>query len=117
MATLQIDAFVRDLPEPWPRDPAQRVIGAIREGGPFEESIKWGNPFFALDGRAVVKMFVARDWINVFFYRGADLEDPNNLLAEDGRSSMRRMRVLRDEPFHYELLAQLTRQAAALEIA
>lgn len=91
-----IDGYLASLAAPWPQSPASAVVAAIRSAGPLEESIKWGHPFFSLRGRAVVKVFTAREWIDVFFYRGADLLDPEGLLGFEGRSAMRRLQIGRD---------------------
>nr|WP_246318456.1 DUF1801 domain-containing protein [Leifsonia psychrotolerans] len=69
----------------------------IRESGALGEFIKWGSPYFSVNGRAVVKIHAAHDWIDVFFYRGSELRDPNELLGSEGKSSMRRVQIFRDQ--------------------
>ncbi len=92
-----VDLYLDNLAEPWPRQSAEAVIIMIRGAGALDEFIKWGQPYFSLGGRAVVKIYVAHDWINVFFYQGAELPDPAGLLGPGGRSSMRRLQILRDQ--------------------
>ena len=42
-----------------------------------------GQPFFSLNGRAMVKLGAARGWINFVDYRGAELSDPKELLVRE----------------------------------
>ena len=116
MPRSEIDAFIRSQPAPWPQERLAHIVEEIRRRGSLDESIKWGNPFFAVNNRSVVKLFVARDWINVFFYRGAELTDTDHLLASEGRSAMRRIRVQPDASAALDTsIGDLTRQAIALE--
>lgn len=95
--TNAFDEFLASLDSPWPRDTAASVVRALQRPTIVEESIKWGNPFFSLSGRAIAKIFVAREWINVYFYRGAELSDPDNLLGPEGNSAMTKLVVRHDE--------------------
>ncbi len=118
-----VDLYLGALPSPWPRQTAEAVIATIRRSGApdeslpnesvLDESMKWRQPYFSLHGRAVVKLFTAKDWIDVFFYRGAELADPDGLLGAEGRSSMRRLQILRDHAVPGGLQS-LVRQAIAL---
>ncbi|MCY0905837.1 DUF1801 domain-containing protein [Arthrobacter sp. H14-L1] len=89
--------YLDNLPDPWPRQSAEAVIMMIRGAGVLDEFIKWGHPYFSLRGHAIVKIYTARDWINVFFYQGAELPDPTALLGAEGRSSMRRLQIFRGQ--------------------
>lgn len=91
------EAYLADAQRPWPGEALDAVIAAIRAGADLDEAIKWGQPYFSLNGRAVVKLYAARDWINVFYYRGAELPDPEGLLVGDGPSGMRRLRAHRGD--------------------
>lgn len=95
-ATVEI--FLAELPAPWPRDTATAVVQALRRTDIVDESVKWGNPFFSVHGRAIVKIFVAREWINVYFYRGSELADPHHVLGPEGNSTMTKLRVAHGEP-------------------
>ena len=95
--TPLIDSYLANLEDPWPRQTACAVVGMIRDLGRLDESIKWGQPYFSLDGRAVMKIYTAHEWISIFFYHGAEIADPTELLGREGRSSMRRLQVRRDQ--------------------
>ena len=43
--------YLESLGRPWPRLGVEAVLTLIRAGGSFEESIKWGHPYFAVGGR------------------------------------------------------------------
>ncbi len=92
-----VDLFLDDLSDPWPRRVAEAVINMIRDCGRLDESIKWSHPYFSFDGHAIVKIYIAQEWIDIFFYQGAELPDPAGLLGAEGRSSMRRLQILRDQ--------------------
>lgn len=108
-----VNAYLDNLPDPWARNTAEAIINMIRRSGALDESIKWGHPFFSLHRRAVVKIYTARDWIDVFFYRGGALADPDGLLGAKGRSSMRRLQLPRDHAVPGGL-QELIRQAVAV---
>ncbi len=114
-ATTGVDSYLDAAVRPWPHDALCDVVKAIRDCGPFDESIKWGNPFFGVNGRAVVKLFAAKEWINVFYYRGAELPDPRGVLESEGRTAMRRVRIQRNDVVDRKTLVLLTRAAADLE--
>lgn len=95
--TSPVDTYLDSLSDPWSRDIAETVITMIRGSGGLDEFIKWGHPYFSSNGHATVKIFTAHDWINVFFYQGAELHDPTGLLGPEGRSNMRRVQIFRDQ--------------------
>lgn len=108
-----VDLYLDNLADPWPRRSAEAVIIMIRGAGALDEFIKWGQPYFSLDGQAIVKIFTAHDWINVFFYHGTELSDPAGLLGPEGRSSMRRLQIFRDQAVPSGL-RDLVRQSVTL---
>lgn len=56
------------------------------------ESIKWGNPYFEQRG-AVVKWYVAKEWINVYFYKGHLLDDPQGVFELTDNCRMRTIKI------------------------
>lgn len=87
-----VDSFVDEL-EGWQRLSYARLLSDIRAAAPFGEHIKWGNPYFEIDGSAVVKTFCAKDWINVYFFRGRELADPAGLFETTTNARMRTIRI------------------------
>ena len=117
MSASPLDTYLSAAERPWPHTALATIITAIRAGANFEESIKWGQPYFAVNGRAVVKLYAARDWINLFYYRGSELPDPAGLLVGNGASSMRRQRFYRNDTYlPVTEIERLARAAAALAV-
>ena len=114
MTVADVDRYLAEATHPWPAEVLTSTVTAIRAGGPFREAIKWSHPYFSLNGHAVVKLYAAQEWINIFYYRGAELEDPDGLLQGDGPSGMRRMRIHRDAGIPLHQIQNLSRAAADL---
>ena len=53
----------------------------------------------------MVKLFVASEWINLWYHRGSDPHDDCGLLTKEVRSAMRRLRISRDDIVDYEAIA------------
>lgn len=90
--TVSVDSFVEEL-EGWQRVSYTQLLSAIRAAAPFGEHIKWGNPYFEIDGSAVVKTFCAKEWINVYFFRGRELRDPAGLFETTTNARMRTIKI------------------------
>ena len=115
MSSTEVDAFVDGLDEEWKRRDCAAMVHIIRTlDVPLTESIKWGNPFFA-GNKAVTKWFVAREWINVYFYQGQRLADPRGLLEASDNARMRTMRLSAAMPLDPEGFEDLLRAAVALD--
>ncbi len=83
---------MQSLPS-WQRDQCTQIITLIRKSSnEITESIKWKNPYFDLDG-AFIKFFCAKEWVNVYFYKGYLLPDPVNLLEKTDNAKMRTLRL------------------------
>ncbi|MBN9610284.1 MAG: hypothetical protein BGO26_02990 [Actinobacteria bacterium 69-20] len=115
MTGSPLDSYLAAAERPWPHTALKAIITAIRAGAAFDEAIEWGQPYFSRSGHAVVKLHAARDWINLFYYRGAELPDPGGLLVGEGSSGMRRQRVHRGDPdLPLAEIQRLVRTAAIL---
>ena len=92
MSREAVNRFVSCLEQRWQQDFCAELLRDIRAvRPPLDEAIKWHNPYFS--GRAaVLKWYCAKDWINVYFYRGSELDDPDGVFAP---SNSRRLRALR----------------------
>lgn len=107
-------AYLADLAIPWQRQVCERVIASIRTLATFEEDLKWGHPYFAVGGAAAIKLYCAAKWINVYFYRGHELDDPSGLFDTDTNSSMRKIRISEKSSINNAALLTLIAQAHAL---
>ena len=82
----------------------------------MEMSIKWRNPFFSHNG-AVLKWFVAKEWINVYFFKGSSLDDPAGLFIPTDNEEMRTIRLIETDKVPGKTIADLVRRAVALQEA
>lgn len=76
----------------------------------------WGTIYFSLTGRAkdlVVAIGPMPDRINVYFARGADLDDPGKLLEGTGKK-MRHVKVFESKQIRSRALKALIKQAVAI---
>lgn len=106
--------YLAKLALPWQRQVCERVIASIRTVATFEEDLKWGHPYFAVQGAAAIKLYCAAKWINVYFYRGHELADPSGLFDTDTNSSMRRIKISETPNVDNAALLTLIAQAHAL---
>ena len=98
-----VDEYVESL-SGWQRDVAKglrKLIKASSQG--LIEEVKWGYPFYTSGGKNVCAFMHMRDTVNFVLCRGADLEDPGDLIEGTGRSmrhvKLRRLKDLRKGPF------------------
>lgn len=61
-----IDAFINSLNSKWQKETCVELLSLQGEvSDQIEASIKWGNPYFSYNGKALLKWYCAKDWINV----------------------------------------------------
>jgi hypothetical protein len=87
-------------------------LRALRE--PLDESLKWRNPHFDGCG-AVLKWYVAKEWINVYFYRGDLLEDRRGCFDATDNTRMRTIKVSKQRPLDRDAFRDLLGQAVGLD--
>jgi hypothetical protein len=76
----------------------------------LDESIKWRNPNFDRDG-AVVKWFLANEWINVIFYKGHLLDDRDGCFEPTDNIRMRTIKITEARPLDRSAWDRLLRAA------
>ena len=114
MSSADVDAFVSGLPTGWKRDACLVLLEEIRAlPTPLAESIKWRNPFFDLHG-AVLKWYVAKGWINVYFYKGHLLDDAEGLFEPTDDSRMRTIKITEARSLDRAIFAALLHAAVKL---
>lgn len=110
-----VDTFVESLATSWQRSLCTRLLAATRQAGPqVTETIKWGNPYFSFRGAAVVKWYVSRNWINVYFFKGRLLKDPSCLFVESDTKLMRIVRLFEKSQVDFIKLTELLNAAFLL---
>jgi hypothetical protein len=110
-----IDGYVAALATPWQREACGWLLTDIRGIATFGEHIKWANPYFEIDGAAVIKWFRAKEWINVYFFRGTELEDPHGLFEATDNAKMRTIKIYESSDIDRSAFRELV--AAAVRLA
>lgn len=78
----------------WQHTYCTHIITSILAASPYiQSSIKWNNPYFDLHG-SFIKLFVAKDWINIYFYKGHLLN--SNLFEKTDNNYMRTIKIYKD---------------------
>jgi len=111
-ADKTVDGYVAGLGD-WRGGVVQAVRGVIRATAPeARESIKWAQPVWESNGPfAYVK--ACPKAVNLGFWRGVDLDDPDGLLTGDG-DRMRHVKLTSPTQLDREILAGWVRQAVGL---
>jgi hypothetical protein len=91
----------------------KRLREVIREASPgIEEEVKWGQPCFSKGGK-VAYVMTSKSHFTLGFFRGAELADPDGLLAGSGKV-MRSLKLTRAEDVPAATIRAWIRQAVAL---
>jgi uncharacterized protein YdeI (YjbR/CyaY-like superfamily) len=80
----------------------------------LEESIKWGMPVYSLKGKNAVGIGVFKSYVGLWFFQGAFLKDPKNILinAQEGKTKAQsQMRFTSIKGIDYELVKVYIREA------
>lgn len=113
MAKVQsIDDYIESLPD-WRGEVVASARDAIVGAAPdATASIKWAQPVFEAQGPfAYIKAFPRS--VNIGFWRGTELDDPNGRLEGDG-DRMRHVKLSGPAQLEPKQLADWARQAVEL---
>jgi uncharacterized protein YdeI (YjbR/CyaY-like superfamily) len=78
------------------------------------ETIKWGIPVYTINGKNVVGMGSFKSYVGIWFYQGAFLKDPNNVLvnAQEGKTeALRQLRFTSFGEIDYKLVKTYINEA------
>lgn len=83
-------------------DPFKNAINSLRKLAKKTEAIetlKWGMPVYTLDGKNVFGVIRFKHHFGIWFYNGAFMDDPKNLLqnAQEGKTKAMRGWKMKDE--------------------
>ncbi len=98
------------------RDEIARLRAILLDVG-LEETVKWGNPCYTLDGRNVVGIGAFKSCFGLWFVQGALLADPAKRLvnAQPGKTrAMRQWRMQSAADIRPRLVRQYASEAAEL---
>jgi hypothetical protein len=112
MAARTIDEYIDGLGD-WRADTVRRLRGLVDEAAPgASSSIKWAQPVWESNGPfAYVKAFA--NSVNIGFWRGAQLDDPDGLL-EGGGDRMKHLSLRSGDEIPAEAVGAFVRQAIEL---
>ncbi len=112
MAGRSVDEYVAGFPD-WRGDVLVRLRKLVHEAGPDAvEALKWGQPVWSANGPAIYAKAFANQ-VNLGFWRGADLDDPDGLLAGDG-ARMKHLRLSNGDALPEDAIRSFVRQAIEL---
>jgi hypothetical protein len=107
-----VDDFLAGLP-----DEQRPVVAALRRividvAPQASEGVKWGMPVYDQNG-VFCYISAHREHVNLGFYRGSELPDPEGVL-EGGGGGMRHVKIRRPDEIREPVLRELVEQAARL---
>jgi hypothetical protein len=106
-----VDSYIAALPADG-RTTAEALRAAILSAEPAaDESIKWGQPVYDVNGPFVAMKAFPR-WVTLTFWRGATLSDPEGILEGDG-DRMRHARFASADSIPRSAVDALVREAVA----
>ncbi len=115
MAGRTVDEYVAGFPD-WRGNVLERLRELVREAAPDAvEAVKWGQPVWSSNGPAIHAKAFANQ-VNLGFWRGADLDDPDGLLTGDG-TRMKHLRLRNGDIPPDEAIRSFVRQAIELNAA
>lgn len=112
MPTKSVEEYIGGLPG-WQATIATELRKIVLNTAPeAEERFKWSQPVYEHNGPfCYFKGF--KNSVNFGFWRGADLEDPKNLLTGSGEK-MRHVKIAKLEEINREAFSDFVRQAVQL---
>ncbi len=76
------------------KDALTLIRGLILETG-LVETVKWGAPVYALDGKNVLGLSAFKGYVGIWFFQGVFLKDKNKKLVNAQEGSTKAMRQMR----------------------
>jgi len=112
---MAVEDWVKKKAQGWQATVVGQLISIARKAAPgATTSIKWAQPVFEQGGPfAFIK--VAKAHVTFGFWRGAELKDPKGIL--EGGAVMRHLKITAPEAVDEKSIADLVRQAVALNRA
>ena len=108
-----VDAWIAIL-SPRLREIAQELRALIMATDPqLSEAIKWGNPCYEKKGKVCYLAAISNDYVNLGFWNGAALTDPQGLIEGTG-AKMRHVKVRSMQEIRHDQFTSWVREAVAL---
>lgn len=114
MTEKTVEDFIAGL-EGWQQEAAQGLRALVKEAAPqATEAFKWSQPVYVSNG-PFCYIQAHRQHLNIGFWRGTELVDPEGLLEGDG-AKMRHIKIHDAETIPEEALRALVQQAHSLNL-
>ena len=113
MKTVQ--NFINNLDTTWQRNACQELLDIQQTVEPkISDTIKWQNPYFSYNGQALLKWYCAKDWINVYFFKGIKLDDSTKLFEKTCNKTMRTIKLFENSKLDKDAYSKLVEAAIIL---
>jgi hypothetical protein len=113
MAAKTIDDYIEVLGD-WRGDAVRRIRELVDGAAPdAESSIKWAQPVWQAGGGPFAYVKAFQRSVNLGFWRGAQLDDPDGLLAGDG-DRMKHIAIRSVDEIPADAVGRFVRQAVSL---
>ena len=110
-----VDEYI-DGAEQWQAE--LRQLRKILTSTRLEETVKWGGPCYTFDSKNVVGMAVFKSYFGLWFYQGALLDDPKDVLinSQEGKTkALRQWRFQSKKEINSRLIKEFVNQAISLQ--
>ena len=108
-----VDQFIQQM-DAEQQEIAHSLRATIRKAAKsLDEAIKWGHPCFVGIGN-VCSIMPYPDHVNLGFFRGAELDDPDKLLEGTGKG-MRHVKIWSAKDIRKRAISDLIRSAVSLD--
>jgi hypothetical protein len=109
---MTVDAWVKAKTKGWQREVADELVALVKKAAPkATHAVKWAIPVFDVNGPfAFIKC--ASKHVTFGFWRGAALDDPDELL--EGGDRMKHIKITSAEDLDAAVLTKFVKQAVAL---
>lgn len=108
-----VDEFIQKM-DADQQEIALNLRGIIRKAAKsLDEAIKWGHPSFVGIGN-VCSIMPHTNHVNLVFFRGAELDDPDKLLEGTGKG-MRHVKISSAKDIRKRAISDLIRSAVSLD--
>lgn len=110
-----VDAYIEGA-EQWQAELMQ--LRKILQSTPLEETVKWGAPCYTFEGKNVVGIGAFKSYVGLWFFQGALLQDPENVLinAQEGKTkALRQWRFTTKKEIKSRLIKAYVNEAIQLQ--
>lgn len=110
-----VQVFIDNLAQKWQQNACKKLLDSqLKADTNIVGAIKWQNPYFSYNGQALIKWYCAKSWVNVYFFKGRMLGDPNHLFEKTGNKTMRTIKLFEDTKLDKDAYERLVKDALRL---